>query len=78
MPATAFHGEQNSILYEQISSYFAMQPYIYVGIDNFIYYREGDVTKNVAPDIYVVFTSKIPAPQEFLYLGRRRDTNGCF
>ena len=66
MPATAFHGEQNSILYEQISSYFAMQPYIYVGIDNFIYYREGDVTKNVAPDIYVVLgAAKFPLRRSF-------------
>ena len=27
---------------------------IYVGIDTFIYYQEGDATKFVAPDIYVV------------------------
>ena len=66
MPATAFHGEQNSILYEQISSYFAMHPHIYVGLDNFIYYREGDVTKSVAPDIYVVLgAAKFPLRRSF-------------
>ena len=66
IPSTGFHGEQNSILYEQLSSYFAMQPHIYVGIDNFIYYREGDVTKSVAPDIYVVLgAAKFPLRRSF-------------
>lgn len=66
IPATGFHGEQISILYEQLSSYFARQPHIYVGVDNFIYYREGDVTKSVAPDIYVVLSaSKFPLRRSF-------------
>ena len=66
MPATGFHGEQNSILYEQFSSYFATQPHIYVGVDNFIYYREGDATKSVAPDIYVVLgAAKFPLRRSF-------------
>ena len=66
IPSTGFHGEQNSILYEQLSSYFAMQPHIYVGVDNFIYYREGDVTKSVAPDIYVVLgAAKFPLRRSF-------------
>jgi len=66
MPATGFHGEQTSSLYEQISSYLAMHPHIYVGIDNFIYYREGDVTKSVAPDIYVVLgAAKFPLRRSF-------------
>ena len=66
MPATGFHGEQIVILYEQLSSYFAMQPHIYVGVDNFIYYREGDATKSVAPDIYVVLgAAKFPLRRSF-------------
>ena len=66
IPTTGFHGEQTNTLYEQISSYFAMQPHIYVGIDNFIYYREGDVTKSVAPDIYVVLgAAKFPLRRSF-------------
>ena len=66
MPATGFHGEQINILYEQLSSYFTMQPHIYVGVDNFIYYREGDVTKSVAPDIYVVLgAAKFPLRRSF-------------
>ncbi|MCY3722817.1 MAG: Uma2 family endonuclease [Candidatus Poribacteria bacterium] len=66
MPATGFHGEQINILYEQLSSYFATQPDIYIGVDNFIYYREGDTTKNVAPDIYVVLSAaKFPLRRSF-------------
>ena len=66
MPATGFHAEQTNSLSEQLSSYFAMQPHIYVGIDNFIYYREGDVTKSVAPNIYVVLgAAKFPLRRSF-------------
>ena len=66
MPATGFHGEQINILYEQLSSYFATQPHIYIGVDNFIYYREGDTTRSVAPDIYVVLSAaKFPLRRSF-------------
>ena len=66
MPATGFHGEQINILYEQLSSYFATQPHIYVGVDTFIYYREGDTTRSVAPDIYVVLSAaKFPLRRSF-------------
>lgn len=66
MPATGFHGEQINILYEQLSSYFATQPHTYIGVDNFIYYREGDTTRSVAPDIYVVLSAaKFPLRRSF-------------
>ena len=66
MPATGFHAEQTNSLSEQISSYFATHPHIYVGVDNFIYYREGDATKSVAPDIYVVLgAAKFPLRRSF-------------
>ena len=66
MPATGFHGEQINILYEQLSSYFATQSHIYIGVDNFIYYREGDTTRSVAPDIYVVLSAaKFPLRRSF-------------
>ncbi len=55
MPATGRHGEQQSVFYDQLSRYFRGNSHIYVGLDNFIYYREGDLTKFVAPDIYIVF-----------------------
>ena len=66
IPATGFHGEQINILYEQLSSYFATHTHIYVGVDNFIYYREGDTTKSIAPDIYVVLgAAKFPLRRSF-------------
>ena len=66
MAATGFHGEQIGNLAEQIMRYFSIHPHIYIGIDNFIYYREGDITKFVAPDIYVVFgVDKYPQRRSF-------------
>ncbi|MDE0317283.1 MAG: Uma2 family endonuclease [Candidatus Poribacteria bacterium] len=55
MAATIFHGVQINIFYDQLSRYFAINEEIFIGVDSFIYYVEGDITKSVAPDIYVVF-----------------------
>ncbi len=66
MPAIGSHGEQLNIFYEQLSRYYAIHPEIYVGVDNFIYYRDGDMTKVVAPDVYVVLgTKKYPLRRSF-------------
>ena len=66
MPATGFHGEQMSIFYDQLSRYFAIHPDIYVGVDNFIYYREADMKQCVAPDVYVVLgAAKYPLRRSF-------------
>ena len=66
MAATGFHGEQIRIFSEQLTRYFAVNPHIYIGIDSFIYYREGDVTKFVAPDVYVVLgVDKYPQRRSF-------------
>ncbi|RKU16382.1 hypothetical protein C6501_05515 [Candidatus Poribacteria bacterium] len=66
MAATGFHADQITILSDQLSRYFAINEHIYIGVDNFIYYREGDVTKFVAPDIYVVFgVEKYPQRRSF-------------
>ena len=46
--------------------YFEINAHIFVGIDTFIYYREGDRTKVVAPDIYIVLgASKFPQRRSF-------------
>ncbi len=58
MPGTGFHGEQINIFYEQLRRYFMMNEHIYIGVDNFIYYRRGDMAKVVAPDVYVVLGAK--------------------
>ncbi len=55
MAATIFHGVQINTFYDQLSRYFAINEEIFIGVDSFIYYVEGDITKSVAPDIYVVF-----------------------
>ena len=66
MPGTGFHGEQLAIFYEQLCRYFAIHPDIYVGVDNFIYYREGDMRKCVSPDVYVVLgAAKYPLRRSF-------------
>ena len=55
MPASAIHGVQIHTFYEQLARYFEINELIYVGLDTFIYYREGEPKKSVAPDVYVVF-----------------------
>lgn len=66
MAATGFHAEQISNFFDQLHRYFTINPHIYVGIDNFIYYREGDLTKFVAPDVYVVLgVDKFPQRRSF-------------
>ena len=66
MAATGFHADQITTFYEQLSRYFAIHAHIYIGVDNFIYYREGDTTKFVAPDVYVVFgVDKFPQRRSF-------------
>ena len=54
MPTTGFHYKQVNIFYDQLSKYYVNEQ-IYIGADSFIYYSEGDITKCVAPDVYVVF-----------------------
>ena len=66
MAATGFHGVQINAFYDQFSRYFAINDQIYIGVDSFIYYSEGDITKSVAPDIYVVFgVDKTPERRSF-------------
>ena len=66
MAATGFHAEQIVTLADQFFRYFEINEHIFVGIDTFIYYREGDRTKVVAPDIYIVLgASKFPQRRSF-------------
>lgn len=41
MAATGFHVDQITTFSDQLSRYFAVNGYIYIGVDNFIYYKEG-------------------------------------
>lgn len=66
MSATFFDGEQINTLADQFKRYFAINELVMIGIDSFIYYSEGDTTKCVAPDIYVVFgVAKHPLRRSF-------------
>ena len=58
MAATGFHGVQIRTFSDQLARYFSAESSVYIGIDSFIYYYEGDRTKFVAPDIYVVLGAK--------------------
>ena len=55
MPASEYHGVQINTFYEQLARYFEINELIHVGLDTFIYYREGEPDKSVAPDVYIVF-----------------------
>ena len=66
MAATGYHAEQIVPLADQFFRYFEINEHIFVGIDTFIYYREGDRTQVVAPDIYIVLgASKFPQRRSF-------------
>lgn len=66
MAATGFHADQIRIFSEQLTRYFSINAHIYIGVDSFIYYREGDITKFVAPDVYIVFgVDKYPQRRSF-------------
>jgi Uma2 family endonuclease len=53
MSATERHGYQITTLSYQMRHYFRDTTPAYVGTDSFVYYREGDRRKFVAPDVYV-------------------------
>ena len=53
MSATERHGYQIVTLSYQLRHYFRDTTPAYVGTDSFVYYREGDRSKFVAPDVYV-------------------------
>ena len=66
MAATGFHGVQIRTFSDQLARYFNTESAVYIGIDSFIYYYEGDRTKFVAPDIYVVLgADKYPERRSF-------------
>ncbi len=66
MAATGFHGVQITTLYDQLKRYFEINDLVRVGVDSFIYYSEGDITKRAAPDIHIVFgVEKYPLRHSF-------------
>ena len=66
MAETDFHAEQIITLSDQLKRYFAINELVHIAVDSFIYYSEGDTTKCIAPDIYIVFgVDKHPLRRSF-------------
>ena len=66
MPTTEFHGMQMHTLTDQFLRYFQTHENIHVGMDNFVYYCEGNLSKVVAPDVYVALgADKYPLRRSF-------------
>ena len=66
MAATQFHARQIVTLSYQLGAFFGWEESVYVGTDTFIYYREAEPTRKVAPDVFVVFgVDAIPARRSF-------------
>ena len=66
MAATQFHARQIVTLSYQLGTFFGWEESVYVGTDTFIYYREDEPTRKVAPDVFVVFgVDAIPARRSF-------------
>ena len=57
MAETGFHVTLIAYFLAMLREYFRHRPDVYVGANMFIYYHEGDPTKRVAPDLFVVFNT---------------------
>lgn len=55
MGETGFHITLITYLLSMLREHFRSQADVYVGANMFVYYQEGDPTKNVAPDVFVAF-----------------------
>src|SRR2546428_12892274 len=54
MAETELHAQLIINLIGALKTFFANQPDVYVWGNMFMYYVEGDTSKNVAPDVFVV------------------------
>jgi Uma2 family endonuclease len=50
---TGLHAEVMLDLYFRLKQHFAADPMVYVAVNLFVYYVEGDPRKNVAPDVWM-------------------------
>ncbi|MFQ5856731.1 MAG: Uma2 family endonuclease [Anaerolineae bacterium] len=55
MGETGFHITLITYLLSMLREFFRNRADVYVGANMFVYYEEGNPTKNVAPDVFVVF-----------------------
>lgn len=54
MAETGFHVTLIAYFLAVLREFFRSRPDVYVGANMFLYYREGDPNKKVAPDLFVV------------------------
>jgi Uma2 family endonuclease len=57
MAETGVHVTLIAYFLAMLRTFFQARPDVYVGANMFIYYREGDPTKRVVPDLFVVFNT---------------------
>jgi len=55
MAETGVHVALIAYVFAMLRAFFENRPDVYVGANMFLYYHEGDPTKRVAPDLFVVF-----------------------
>ncbi len=66
MAASEFHAEQIVTFADQLKRYFRINPLVHIAVDCFLFYSEGDISKCVAPDIFVVLgVEKYPLRRSF-------------
>lgn len=52
---TDLHAQETIALFQSLKHYFWEHDFVYVAMDNFLYYEEGNPSAVVSPDVYVVF-----------------------
>ena len=55
MAESDWHLDVMIYLIQGLQLHFSSQPEVYVSGNNFFYYKEGDPTKRLSPDVYAVF-----------------------
>ncbi|OGO38871.1 MAG: hypothetical protein A2147_11105 [Chloroflexi bacterium RBG_16_57_8] len=55
MAETGFHVTLIAYFLAMLRTFFESRPDVYMGANMFLYYWEGDPTKKIAPDLFVVF-----------------------
>ena len=72
MSATGFHGVQITTLSDQLKRYFGSDNRVYIGVDSFVYYQEGDRRKFVDTRYLRRLRCRVVSRKaEFLHLGGR-------
>src|SRR5689334_2214235 len=66
MAETDRHRDLTVYVIEALKAHFTARPDVYVSGDNFIFYQEGDPSKRVSPDAYVVLGVPMRARDSYM------------